>query len=52
VHSFAKLVTKILANRLAKRLDGMVSPIQSAFTQGRFIQDNFMLVQQTSRLLH
>jgi hypothetical protein len=52
VHSFAKLVTKILANRLAKRLTEMVSPSQSAFIKGRFIQDNFMLVQQTSRLFH
>ena len=31
VHSFAKLVTKILANRLAGRLDEMVSSNQSAF---------------------
>jgi hypothetical protein len=30
VHSFAKLVTKILANRLAKRLNVMVSRSQSA----------------------
>jgi hypothetical protein len=52
VHSFTKLITKILANRLAKRLNEMVSPNQSAFMKGRFIQDNFMLVQQTSRLLH
>jgi hypothetical protein len=52
VHSFAKLVTKILANRLASKLNVMVSPNQSAFIKGRFIQDNFMLVQQTSRLLH
>jgi hypothetical protein len=52
VHSVAKLITKILANRLARRLYDMVSPNQSAFIKGRFIQDNFMLVQQTSRLLH
>jgi hypothetical protein len=52
VHSFTKLVTKILANRLASRLNDMVSPIQSAFIKGRFIQDNFMLVQLTSRLFH
>jgi hypothetical protein len=43
---------KLLANRLAARLHEMVSPNQSAFIKGRFIQDNFMLVQQTSRLLH
>jgi len=29
-----------------------VSPNQSAFIKGRFIQDNFMLVQQTARFLH
>lgn len=52
VHSFAKLTTKILANRLASRLDQMVSPNRSAFIKGRFIQDNFMLVQQTARFLH
>jgi hypothetical protein len=51
VHSFAKLLTKILANRLAARLDEMVSPNQSAFIKGRFIQDNIMLVQQTARFL-
>jgi len=52
VHSVAKLVTKILANRLAGRLDEMVSPNQSAFIKKRFIQDNFMMVQQTVRFLH
>lgn len=52
VHSFAKLIKKILANRLAGRLGQMVSPNQSAFIKGRFIQDNFMLVQQTARHLH
>ena len=55
VHSFAKLVTKLLANRLAPKLQEMVSPVQSAqsaFIKGHFIQDNFMLVQQTARYLH
>ncbi|WVZ81056.1 hypothetical protein U9M48_028482 [Paspalum notatum var. saurae] len=42
VHSFAKLVTKIMANRLAGQLNQL----------GRFIKDNFMLVQQTARFLH
>ena len=45
-------MTKILANRLAGRLDEMVSPNQSAFIKRRFIQDNFMLVQQTVKFLH
>jgi hypothetical protein len=52
MHSFAKLVTKLLANRLAARLQEMISPNQSAFAKGRFIEDNFMLVQQTARFLH
>jgi hypothetical protein len=48
VHSFAKLVTKFLANRLAGRLQEMVSLNQSAFIKKRFIQDNFMLVHHTA----
>ena len=52
VHSFAKLVTKILANRLASYLNQLVSPNQSAFIKGRFILDNFMLVQHTTKFLH
>ena len=38
VHSFAKLITKLLVNRLAGYQ--MVSANQSAFIKGRFIQDN------------
>jgi hypothetical protein len=30
----------------------MVTPIPSVFIKGRFIQDNFMLVQQTAQFLH
>ena len=52
VHSFAKLVTKLLANRLAPLLDSMVATNQSAFIRGRCIHDNFMLVQQTIKVLH
>lgn len=52
MHSFAKLVTKLLASRHASKLQGMVSPNQSAFIKGHFIQDNFILVQQTARFLH
>jgi hypothetical protein len=52
VHSFAKLVTKIVANRLAGWLNEMVSPNQCAFLKGCFIQDNSMLVQQKIRYLY
>jgi hypothetical protein len=51
IHSFAKLITKILANRLGGQLDSMVSKNQSAFIKGRFIQDNFMLIQPASFIL-
>jgi hypothetical protein len=37
IHSFAKLVTKLLANRLAEWLQHMVNPTQSAFNKKRFI---------------
>jgi hypothetical protein len=52
IHSFAKLIMEILANRLAARLDTIVPKNQSTFIKGRFIQDNFMLIQQTTRFLH
>jgi hypothetical protein len=46
IHSFAKIVTKILANRLAPKLPDLVSVNQSAFVKGRSIHDNFFMVQQ------
>jgi hypothetical protein len=33
-------------------MEGLISKAQSTFIKGRFIQDNFMLVQQTARFLH
>jgi len=52
IHSFAKLVTKLLANRLAPLLPSLVFANQSAFVRGRRIHDNFMLVQQMVKSLH
>ena len=52
IHSFAKIVTKALANRLAPKLSNMVVANQSAFVKGRCIHDNFLLVHQTARALH
>jgi len=52
IHSFAKLVTKLIANRLSRKLSAVVAANQSAFVKGRCIHDNFILVQQTTKFLH
>jgi hypothetical protein len=52
IHSVAKLVTKLLANRLGPRLHEFVESNQSSFIRGRSIHDNFMLVQQSIKSLH
>jgi hypothetical protein len=52
IHSMGKLITKVLACRLAPKLDNLVHVIQSTFIKGRFIQDNFKLVQSTAKVLH
>lgn len=52
VHSFAKLIIKIMANRLAPEIDRLVSTNQSAFIRGRCIHDNFIMVSNTVRMLH
>jgi hypothetical protein len=44
MHNIAKLLCKMLANRLAPELKRMVSVGQSAFIKGRSIQDNFLYV--------
>jgi hypothetical protein len=43
-HSFAKLVSKILANRLAPVLPSLISHNQTAFIQKRCIHDSFIYV--------
>jgi hypothetical protein len=52
IHSFAKLVTKIMANRLAPLLPRLVAANQSAFVRGRSIHDNYMFVQHSIKSLH
>jgi hypothetical protein len=52
IHSFAKLVTKMLANRLGPHLQELVAANQSAFVRGRSIHDNFMLLQHSIKSLH
>jgi hypothetical protein len=43
IHSFAKLVTKVLARRLSPHISHLVSGAQSAFIKKRYIQDNFFM---------
>lgn len=52
MHGIAKLFMKVLASRLAKKIDGLISNSQSAFIKSRCIQDNFMLVQSYLKSLH
>ncbi|WVZ91735.1 hypothetical protein U9M48_037868 [Paspalum notatum var. saurae] len=52
IHSLSKLITKLLAVRLAPKLDSLISPNQSAFIKARCIHDNFQTVQLTCKLLH
>lgn len=52
IHSFAKLVTKIMANRLAPLLPRLVAANQSAFVRGMSIHVNYMLVQHSIKSLH
>ena len=52
IHSFSKLITKCLANRLASVLSGLVRNNQSAFIKGRCIHDNFRAVRLSCKELH
>jgi hypothetical protein len=52
INSTAKIITKILANRLAPHLDEIVSIAQNAFIRKRCIHDNFIYVQRVIQLLH
>lgn len=52
LHNFAKIFSKVLARRLVPELTTLVATNQSAFTKGRSIQDNFLLVRQSTHFLH
>lgn len=51
-HSVAKLISKLLANRLSLELNTIVSRAQSAFIRRRSIQDNFLYTQNLIKTLH
>ena len=52
IHSFAKLLTKVMANRLAMYIDKLTSASQSAFIKRRCIQENFLYVRGLARHYH
>ena len=52
IHSFPKLVAKVLAIRLAEEMPDLVGAHQSAFIKGRWLHDNYMMVQGLARKLH
>jgi hypothetical protein len=52
IHVISKLISKVLSNRLAPWLGELVQTNQSAFIKGSVIQDNFKMVQLTTKLLH
>ena len=51
IHNIAKIFSKLLANKLASLLEGIVSKCQSAFIKCHYIQDNFLYVQNTVKNL-
>jgi hypothetical protein len=52
VHSFPKIITKILSNRLGPKLQHLISNSQTAFLKKRCIHDCFVFVQQVIKALH
>lgn len=52
LHRVVKLFMKVLAMRLAKRINELVGPAQSAFIKGRCIQDNFLFARGMARHFH
>ena len=52
IHSVSKLLSKMMATRVAPLLSELVSASQSAFIKKRCIHDNFLHVQSILRELH
>jgi hypothetical protein len=52
IHTFTKLVSKVLALRLALHINELVSQAQSAFIRRRCIHDNYLYVRNLARAYH
>jgi hypothetical protein len=52
MHNISKLLAMVLANRLAPRLENLISQSQSTFIKGGSIQDNFQYVQGAINHFH
>lgn len=52
INSLTKIITKLLATRLATHMNELVSQAQNAFIKKRCIHDNFLYVQRVIQLLH
>ena len=52
INSVVKIITKILASRLAPKLDNVVSNAQNAFIRKRCIHGNFIYAQKVIQTLH
>jgi hypothetical protein len=51
IHSFVKLVSKVLALRLAPKLTALVDTNQNTFSRSCTIQDNFKYIQRAVALI-
>jgi hypothetical protein len=49
IHSFAKIVSKVLSLRLEPFINSLISSSQSAFIKKRCIQNNFLYVRNLAR---
>jgi hypothetical protein len=52
INSLNKIITKILATRLAPRMNELVSQAHNAFIKKRCIHDNFLYAQRVIQTLH
>ncbi|KAJ4769324.1 RNA-directed DNA polymerase (reverse transcriptase)-related family protein [Rhynchospora pubera] len=46
INYIPKLIAKVLANRLGKHIDEMISPSQTGFIKGRLIHENFLVARE------